>query len=102
MWVENNSFVVLIKSFANLFFKHLPQENRQVRVILRQPELMPDVCTLIVVSRLARVGLDILSLQTNHIQTTDVDFFISQASLSESCDESRIIALNGQSCRFNE
>ena len=59
---------------------------------------MPDISTLIVVSRLAGVSLDILSLQTDHIQTADVDLLVSQTSLSEICDESRIIALNGQSC----
>ena len=36
MLIENNSLAVLIKSFANLFFKHLPQENRQIRIIFRQ------------------------------------------------------------------
>ena len=59
---------------------------------------MPDVSTLIVVSRLAGVSLDILSFQTDHIQTADVYFLVSQALLLESSDELRIIALNGQSC----
>lgn len=36
MLIEKFSFAVLIKSFANLFFKHLPEENRQIRVIFRQ------------------------------------------------------------------
>ena len=63
---------------------------------------MPDVSTLIVVSRLAGVGLDILSFQTDNIQTADIDLLVSQALLLQSSDELRIIALNGQSSRFDE
>ena len=63
---------------------------------------MPDVSTLIIVSRLAGVGLDIFSLQTDHIKTADVYFLVSQALLLESSDELRIVALDGQSCGHNE
>ena len=98
MLIEYFSFAVQIKSFANLFFKHIPQENRQIRVILRQSKLMPDVCTLIIMSRLAGVSLDILSFQTDHIQTADVYFLVSQALLLQSSDELRIVAFDGQSC----
>ena len=63
---------------------------------------MPDVCTLIVMSRLAGVSLDILSFQTDHIKTADVYFLVSQALLLESGDELRVIAFDGQSCGFAE
>ena len=59
---------------------------------------MPDVCTLIVMSRLAGVSLDILSFQTDNIQTADIDLLVSQALLLQSSDELRIIAFDGQSC----
>ena len=59
---------------------------------------MPDVCTLIIVSRLAGVSLDILSFQTDHIQTADVDLLVSQALLLESGNELRIVAFDGQPC----
>ena len=63
---------------------------------------MPDVCTLIIVSRLAGVSLDILSFQTDHIQTADVDFLVSQALLLESGDKLRIVAFDSQPCGFDE
>ena len=33
MLIKNNSFAVLIKSFANLFLKQFPEVNRQIRVV---------------------------------------------------------------------
>ena len=102
MLIKNNSFAVFLKSFANLLFKQLPKVNRQVRVVFCKTELMSDISTLIIMSRLACVSLDILSFQTDHIQTADVYFLVSQALLLESSDELRIVAFDGQSCGHNE
>ena len=55
MLIENFSFAVSLKSFANLFFKQFPEVNRQISVVFRKTELVSDVSTLIIVSRLARV-----------------------------------------------
>ena len=98
MLIKNNSFAVFGKSFANLLFKQFPEVNRQISVVFRKTELMSDVRTLIIVSRLARVGLDILSFQTDYIQAADIDFLVSQSLLLESSDELWIIALDRQSC----
>ena len=50
------------KSFTPLFFEHITNENREVGVAFGEAELVSDVGTLVVVSRLTRVGLDVLTL----------------------------------------
>ena len=59
---ENIYFAVLAKSFATLLFEHISEENRKICIAFRQAELMTNVSTLVIVSWLACVGLDILAL----------------------------------------
>ena len=98
MLIKNNSFAVSLKSFANLLFKQFSEINRQIRVVFRKTELMSDVSTLIVMSRLAGVRLDVFSFQTYYIQAADIDFLVSQSLLLENSDELRIISLDSKSC----
>ena len=53
---------LLRKSFTPLLFEHITNENREVSVAFGEAELVSDVGTLVVVSRLTRVGLDVLTL----------------------------------------
>ena len=53
---------LLRKSFTPLLFEHITNENREVGVAFGEAELVSDVGTLVVVSRLACVGLDVLTL----------------------------------------
>ena len=53
---------LLRKSFTPLLFEHITNENREVSVAFGEAELVSDVGTLVVVSRLACVGLDVLTL----------------------------------------
>ena len=75
--VTDIRFAAQTKSFTNLLFEHITKENREVGVTLRKTKLMSDVGTLVIVSWLTRVGLDILTLQTNCIQATYLNFLQS-------------------------
>ena len=44
--LENNFLCSLIKSLTNLVLAHVSQVDRQICVILRQAELVSDLCTL--------------------------------------------------------
>ena len=60
--LEFDNTGLLRKSLTPLLFEHITNENREVGVTLGEAELMSDVGTLVVVSWLTRVGLDILTL----------------------------------------
>ena len=60
--LEFDNTELLRKSFTPLLFEHITNENREVGVTLGEAELVSNVCTLVVVSRLACVGLDVLTL----------------------------------------
>ena len=60
--LEVDNTELLRKSFTPLLFEHITNENREVGVAFGEAELVSDVGTLVVVSWLARVGLDVLTL----------------------------------------
>ena len=60
--LEFDNTELLRKSFTPLFFEHITNENREVGVAFCEAELVSDVGTLVVVSWLACVGLDVLTL----------------------------------------
>ena len=60
--LEFDNTELLRKSFTPLLFEHITNENREVGITFRKAELVSDVGTLVVVSWLACVGLDVLAL----------------------------------------
>ena len=60
--LEFDNTGLLRKSFTPLLFEHITNENREVGVAFGEAELVSDVGTLVVVSWLACVGLDVLTL----------------------------------------
>ena len=60
--LEFDNTELLGKSFTPLLFEHITNENREVGVAFGEAEFVSDVGTLVVVSRLACVGLNILTL----------------------------------------
>ena len=60
--LEFDNTGLLSKSLTPLLFEHITNENREVGVAFRKAELVSDVGTLVVVSWLAHVGLDVLAL----------------------------------------
>lgn len=80
-------FSVPAEKFNKPLFMHIPHVNCQVRVVLRQSQLVSYFSTMDVESCLARVGLDVLSFQTDHIQSADVDFLVSHALLLKNHNE---------------
>ena len=77
-----------------LLFEHITNENREVGVTLGKAELASNVGTLVIVSWLTRVGLDVLTLKTNCVQTADVYLLVGQAALFESGDKLGIVTLD--------
>ena len=60
--LEFDNTELLRISFTPLLFEHITNENREVGVAFGEAELMSDVGTLVIVSWLTRVGLDVLTL----------------------------------------
>ena len=59
---------------------------------------MPDICTLVVVSWPASVGLDVLPFQPNNIKTAHIDFIIGKTLFLKYSNELGIIGLYCYAC----